>query len=145
MIDMILKPKLRTLSNVKDEINQNIYSQRISKETILNGSYSFTLQANLTNVYRYIVINWEHNTVAKPDTDIYGISADGNYIYAGGDERCLRVDSTPQLRVSIEKTKIDAMAGADTLSKFKTYLDTYPITINYQLKIQKIFMSEFMY
>ena len=142
---MILKPKLRTLSTVKDEINQNAYAQRISKETILNGSYSFTLQANLTNVYRYIVINWEHNTVAKPNADIYGISADGNYIYADIDGRCLRVDSTPQLRVSIEKTKIDAMTGADTLSKFKAYLDAFPITINYELKTPKIFMSEFMY
>ena len=27
------------------------------------------------------------------------------------------------------------MAGADTLAKFKTYLNTYPITLNYQLAI----------
>lgn len=49
-----------------------------------------------------------------------------------GDVRGLKLATETNVRVKVEKNKIDSMLGTDTLEKFKNYLNTHPITLKYE-------------
>lgn len=53
-------------------------------------------------------------------------------IIVAGDVRGLKLATETNVRVKVEKNKIDSMLGIDTLEKFKNYLNTYPITLKYE-------------
>jgi len=46
------------------------------------------------------------------------------------------------LFLNIEKSKVDVMAGATLLDKFKEYINQYPLTLTYQLATPKTFISD---
>lgn len=109
-------------------------------KVVLNGGLSFTDLQTYTNVYKMQVNGWGLNkNMYYVSTDrIVGIAkgVDGDYIITHNsslDQRQVSVYQNNYLYVNVEKTKIDAMEGATTSDKFKTYLNQYPITIYYQL------------
>lgn len=134
---------LRSLPNgTKDKISVgadgNWYKTLRNNQIILNGGENWVdLNTASTNTYRMRIDNALLDALAKTKDSGIGYSTDGNYEFVDDsalDSRNVFILGEPRrLYLRIEKTKVDAMTGADITAKFKTYLNQYPITLNYQL------------
>ena len=134
--------ELRSLPNgVKDEIrvSEGKVTQRLG-QSVINGDLNFGQLLDTTNTYRMRVVDWalDKNILQSQANIGVGYSLDGDYsirsdIPAGSVSGKYIAFSSNNLYIYIEKTKIDAMAGLDTVAKFKAYLNQYPITLIYQL------------
>lgn len=132
------------LPNVKNVINKDTRNYDVGvKKVVVDGSEDFGELPPLTSVYKFYINNFAINkNVYHPSLDVINATAtsnDGDYKIVSNitlsDFRFLGIYSSDKLYISAEKTKVDAMAGATTLDKFKTYLNTYPIALTYQLAI----------
>lgn len=134
--------ELRSLPNgVKDEysVNDGTKKQNVSGNTIVDGNLAWAgLDTTTTGYYKAQVNNWcVGKNVVQSVVSVIARSSDGDYqwLASGITAATARAGMfySDVLYIKIESSKVDAMAGADTLTKVKTYLNTYPITINYQL------------
>lgn len=134
--------RMININGVYDEVTTDgklIY--RNSDDVIIDGDLAWGGVISYTDTYRVQLDGWIIANNAKQTTTNSGIgySTDGNYPVTSSasapDERgiCIGAVENGILYVRIEKTKVDAQAGANTLDKIKAYLNAYPITLNYQL------------
>ncbi len=136
---------LRSVPSAKDEFNAStgVKTQRVSEEVTVNGSLDWTnISDGESGFYRAWVVGWciGKNVLQSTYNTAFGYSEDGYYYVPASinpaDSRFIQFGSSSQnnrLYVSIEKSKVDAMVGADSLAKFKAYLNQFPITLIYQL------------
>ena len=134
---------LRSLLNgVKDEVSitESNRIQRVSDELILDGSKNWVAVTDLGTVYRATIDPHGLSNLALTSnyatstrliinnqewTWLFNYTSDTEHYYV----------SDVAINLFIAKSKIDAMAGATTLDKWKAYLNQYPATLIYQLAV----------
>lgn len=132
----------RTIPNVaKDEVINGIFTKRVSDEVVLNGNLNWVSPVLLIDFYRFQIADWVigKNVLQSTNGSGYGYCIDGGFPISNvnsAENRAINfghIVSNNYLYIRIEKAKIDAQVGVDTLAKLKTYLNLYPITLTYQL------------
>ncbi len=135
-------PLRRIPNDVHDSYNVETgkHMKRISDEVILDGNLEWVALLDVVDddTYRMKVNNWtvDKNVLQATANSGIGYSNDGDYplTYNAVFDQRLIAFNIDRLQVRIEKIKVDAQAGATTEDKFKTYLNTYPVTLYYQLE-----------
>lgn len=139
-------PDLKSVPNgVKDEVIEGKFAKKISDKLILNGNLNWISANTTTNTYVFAIVGWasENNVKQSIQNSGIGNSADGDtYLVSSSatvpDERGINFGSSNSngyAYVRIDKSKIDATAGATLVDKLKTYLNQYPITLIYELAV----------
>lgn len=104
-------------------------------EKVIDGNARWYSLITSGNCYSYTATVFSN---AKRDGYFVESNNDQPYnnlsIIVVGDVRGLKLATETNVRVRIEKNKIDSMLGSDTLEKFKNYLNTYPITLKYETR-----------
>lgn len=102
-------------------------------EIVIDGNANWYSLITSSNCYSYTATVFSN---AKRDGYFVESNNDQPYnnlsIIVVGDVRGLKLATETNVRVKVEKNKIDSMLGNDTLEKFKNYLNAHPITLKYE-------------
>ena len=133
-----------TPNGAKDELylgsdGQYRKIQNISDEYIIDGSLEWQHSGTYANHYRMVVPDWVIGKNAVVNTDLSGVAFNAEYDFPvratslGIDERGILLGSGGGLYLTVDKTRVDEMSGSTALSRFKAYLNKYPISFYFQL------------
>lgn len=132
---------LQSVGNANDEVSFNLSLQRwediqrVSDDKTLNGSLMWGDGTDLGNVYRFSLSNDFIDSDFTPSGSgrlvintvewllLTNFTANYEHFYMG---------STSMI-IMVNKTTVDAYAGATVIEKFKAYINAYPVTLTYQL------------
>jgi hypothetical protein len=109
-------------------------------EVVINGNANWYSLLTSSNCYSYTATVFS-NAVRDGHFTENNDDKPYNKITAGSDGRGLKLATETNVRVRIEKNKIDSMLGIDTLEKWKNYLNTYPITLKYETSDMPAYFS----
>lgn len=100
-------------------------------EIVIDGNADWYSLSTSSNCYSYTATVFSN---ARRDGHFVESNDDKPYNKwtASSNERGLKLATEKNVRVRIEKNKIDSMLGIDTLEKWKNYLNNYPITLKYE-------------